>query len=278
MVSGVKSQAPVVSAMMPAYNVEKYIGEAIESVLYQTFGDWELIIVDDGSQDRTPEIIRQYARRDPRIRAYSMEHGGRGRARNRCLELSRGRYIAVCDSDDISLPQRFEKEVAFLDEKPDYGVVSAQSEFFWDTDRPRPVIRYSCDTGEIRRRFNRGTMGINHAASMFRKELVDRIGPYRADCLRAQDLEFFLRANEVTTFFNLPEVLLHYRNDPKRITYALWATLGAYRRYGIYCRDCFRKRIEAVSFPEFDASNRGLRHNVFDAAKFIIFRLRMSFK
>jgi len=258
--------------------VEKYIGEAIESVLAQTFGDWELIVVDDGSTDRTPEIIREYARKDFRIRAHFMEHGGRGSARNLCLEHSRGRYIAVCDSDDISLPRRYEKEVAFLDTNPEYGVVSAQSNHFSDTVQPRSVYRYPCDTGEIRRRFNRGSMGISHAASMFRKDLVERIGPYRADCLRAQDLEFFLRANEVTKFFNFPEVLLHYRNDPKRTTYTLWATLGAYRRYGIYCRDCFRKHTEPASFPEFAASNRRLRHQVFDAAKYIIFRIRMSFK
>ncbi|TFH30764.1 MAG: glycosyltransferase family 2 protein, partial [Deltaproteobacteria bacterium] len=148
--SGVKSQAPIVSAMMPAHNVEKYIGEAIESVLAQTFGDWELIVVDDGSTDRTPEIIREYARKDFRIRAHFMEHGGRGSARNLCLEHSRGRYIAVCDSDDISLPRRYEKEVAFLDTNPEYGVVSAQSNHFSDTVQPRSVYRYPCDTGEIR--------------------------------------------------------------------------------------------------------------------------------
>jgi hypothetical protein len=121
-------------------------------------------------------------------------------------------------------------------------------------------------------------MGVSHAASMFRKDLIERIGPYREDCLRAQDLEFFLRANEVTKFHNFSEVLLHYRNDPKRTTYSLWVTLGAYRRYGIYCRDCFRRQIEAVSFSEFDASNRGWKYRVLDATKFFIYKIRMSFK
>jgi len=269
---------PAVSVMMPAYNVEAYIGEAIESVQSQTFRDWELIVVDDGSQDRTPERIREFARKDRRIHAHFMEHGGRGKARNRCLELSRGRYIAVCDSDDISLPRRFEMEVAFLDANPGYGVVSAQSDHFSGTVPPRPVYRYPHDSEEIRRRFDRGSMGVSHAASMFRKVLVERIGPYREDCLRAQDLEFFLRANEVTWFHNFSEVLLHYRNDPKQTPYSLWASLGAYRRYGIYCRDCFRRKVEPVSFSEYDASSHKLIFKMSDAMKYLFYRIRMSFK
>lgn len=109
---------PKISAIMPAYNAEKYIGEAIESILNQTFADFEFIIIDDGSTDGTKKIIKEYD--DPRIVLLENEkNSGIVVALNKGLDAAKGEYIARMDSDDISLPERFEKQVAFLESHPE---------------------------------------------------------------------------------------------------------------------------------------------------------------
>ena len=106
---------------MPVYNGEKYLAEAIESILTQTFADFEFVIVDDGSQDGSAAIIRDYAKRDERIRVIRHERNqGVTTARNSGIAASRGEFIAAMDHDDISLPQRLEKQVDFLQSHPGY--------------------------------------------------------------------------------------------------------------------------------------------------------------
>lgn len=242
------NELPLVSVMMPAYNTGKYLAEAIESILAQTYGNWELIFVDDGSTDNTPDIVAGYAATDKRIKYYRIDHGGRGVARIKCIELSSGKYIAVCDSDDISLPNRFERQVHFLENNSTIGVVSSQVKYF-SADLPlQNMYRYPEKTNIIRSYFNKGKMGVSHAAAMFRKSLIDQAGSYCAECLRAQDLEYFLRLNEITNFVTLPEVLLHYRNNPQNTNFKFWITLYQYTRYAKYRRDVFRNKNNPDNF------------------------------
>ena len=120
---------PKLSVIMPAYNAEKYIGEAIESILNQTFTDFEFIIIDDGSSDHTADIIKGF--HDERIRFIQNEkNSGVANTLNKGLELSQGEYIARMDADDISLPARFEKQVAFMEANPDVAVVGCGIELF----------------------------------------------------------------------------------------------------------------------------------------------------
>ena len=115
---------PLVSVVMPVWNREKYLAEAIESILTQSFSDFELIAVDDGSEDDSVEVIKAYEERDPRVRSVFMERQkGMSAARNRGFAIARGDYIAYMDSDDVSLPTRLEKQVAFLGANPDIGAV-----------------------------------------------------------------------------------------------------------------------------------------------------------
>jgi glycosyltransferase involved in cell wall biosynthesis len=247
-----KSKDPLVSVMMPTYNGAAHLREAIDSMLNQTYTHWELIIVDDGSTDETPEILQEYSRLDKRINPYRIAHGGRGKARNKCLEESSGKYIAVCDSDDISLPDRFKKHVDFLEQHPDIGVVSAQSLFFDSQNVPTSSVAYPEDPYVIKARFDKGKMGVCHGASMFRRELIDQVGPYSEECLRAQDLEFFLRVNEVSRFASLPEHLLLYRNNPSNTTYRFWVRLCKYGRYAVNCRDRFRLQLVPIRFVDWE--------------------------
>ena len=108
---------PFVSIITPCWNCEKYIAETIESVLAQTYDNWEMIIVDDCSTDHSYEIALEYSKKDNRIKVYRMEqNSGAARCRNRAIEKSKGEYLAFIDSDDIWLPEKLEKQLKFMHE------------------------------------------------------------------------------------------------------------------------------------------------------------------
>src|SRR5436305_623407 len=111
--------APPISVVMAVYNSASVVADAIESILQQTFRDFEFIIVDDGSTDSTGEVLRDYAERDVRIKLYTQENCGLIASLNRACRLAKGRYIARMDADDISLPPRFEKQFHYLESHPE---------------------------------------------------------------------------------------------------------------------------------------------------------------
>ena len=106
---------PLVSVIMPSYNAEKYIAESIESVLHQTYANWQLVITDDCSTDRTPEIVEKYRKQDPRIDfAIAKQHSGIAATRNLCLSRAKGRFVAFLDNDDLWLPNKLKMQVRFM--------------------------------------------------------------------------------------------------------------------------------------------------------------------
>ena len=118
-------QQELVSIIMPSYNAVHYIVDSIESILAQTYQNWELVITDDCSTDGTQQILEDYARRDARVRVFLLkENMGSGHTRNRCLEEAKGRYIAFCDSDDRWLPEKLEKQIRFMQDH-DYAFTFA---------------------------------------------------------------------------------------------------------------------------------------------------------
>ena len=115
---------PIVSIIMAAYNAEKYIVEAIESVLFQTYSNWELIITDDFSNDETSKIIDEYKKKDNRIKSIRLDkNSGQAIARNKAIEKSLGKYLAILDADDIALPNRLITQVEFLESNKDIDFV-----------------------------------------------------------------------------------------------------------------------------------------------------------
>lgn len=119
-------EQPLLSVLMPVFNSERFVAEAIESILNQTFKDFEFLILDDASTDKSFEIIKDFEKKDPRIKVYQNEKNlGVVASRNKLIELSKSKYIAWLDSDDIALENRLEKQVNFLEEHPEIGMVGA---------------------------------------------------------------------------------------------------------------------------------------------------------
>jgi glycosyltransferase involved in cell wall biosynthesis len=240
----------VVSAIMPTYNGADVLAAAIDSILAQTFTDWELIIVDDGSTDSTAGVLRRY--RDPRISVRVLPRNvGRAAARNVALEVARGRYIALADSDDISLPDRFAAEVAFLESHPGVDVVACQMKYFWGDAPPRDGFLFPQDPEQIRARFASGKMAVAHGAALIRAECFRRYGGYAADCRRAEDLEFFLRIHRDCVFQTLPDVLYLYRHEPRAVPLAKWMETASYSLYASYRAGAVQAGATPLSYAEF---------------------------
>ncbi len=198
---------PKVSVLMPAYNSEKYIGEAIESILNQTFTDFEFIIINDGSTDNTAKIVRKYAKKDKRIKFVdNKKNKGVTKTRNELLKLAKGEYIACMDSDDISLPTRFEKQIKYMNEHPECGVLGTWYEVF---DKQNYISRFASKITILK--LLHGCAVCNPSA-MIRKSVIDRNNlEYNNNFNWCEDYEFWSRMIFFTEIHTLQSVLLKYR-------------------------------------------------------------------
>jgi glycosyltransferase involved in cell wall biosynthesis len=208
---------PLVSVILPVYNGAPDVVEAINSVLRQTLGDFELIVVDDGSSDGTPELLRSVA--DSRVRIFHQEHTGVVGALNLGLDNARGLYIARMDHDDRARPTRFEKQLRFLDANPDCGMVGTRAEI-WVGDRPSGRAHdHPTDDAGIRFEllFNNY---IVHSSVMVRKSAFDAVGKYVGAPQRPgpEDYEYWSRFSRRYRMANLPEYLSVCREIPHSIS------------------------------------------------------------
>lgn len=206
---------PTVSVHMAVYNQRRYVGEAVESILRQDFPDFELVVVDDGSTDGSHAILERLAASDDRVRLLRRPNRGISASRNEALEVARGEFVAVMDSDDVALPHRLGRQVAFLRETP--GVVAAGSWVLWTDPAGNPLREYRPATGhdEIDRlHLEQGAQSICHPSTMVRAAAMRRAGGYRETFPVAEDLDLWLRLAEIGRLANIPEVLLHYRKHP----------------------------------------------------------------
>ena len=201
---------PRVSVLMPVYNTRpEYLREAMDSILCQSFTDMEFLILNDGSSDtQVEEVIRSYD--DPRIRySRSARNLGISGARNRLLDMAEGEYLAVMDHDDVSLPGRLEKEVAFLDEHPEVGLVGCQRS---DRNGGR-VSHFPLNDLALRKSLMFHCGDICHPSCMIRRSVLEEHGiRYEEAFSPAEDHALFCRMLPHTKFANLPEVLFLYRS------------------------------------------------------------------
>jgi glycosyltransferase involved in cell wall biosynthesis len=206
------SDQPVVSVLMPIHNAEQTLVEAVESILAQTFRDFELIAVDDGSTDRSLTILQDFARRDPRVRIISRPNTGIAGALNDAIASARGEFLARMDADDISLPTRFEKQVEYLKAHPECVLLGSRVLLVEPYGTPMYVTDHETDHAGIADQLLRGVgWAVVHPAAMMRADAVRSAGGYRADRVPIEDLDLFLRLTEIGKAANLSEVLLHYR-------------------------------------------------------------------
>ena len=198
---------PIISVVMPVYNGEKYLREAIDSILNQSFSDFEFIIVNDGSTDRTEEIVFSYD--DKRI-VYikNQENLNISKTLNKGIEIAKGKYIARMDDDDISLPTRFERQIDFLEKNKDVGVCDTWLKTFGDIeeDWAMPV---SHEEKLVSLLFH---SSIAHATVLMRKNILNGMSQlYKDSFSAAEDYELWTRLASVTKFAGIPEVLYKYR-------------------------------------------------------------------
>jgi glycosyltransferase involved in cell wall biosynthesis len=214
-----ESKKTKVSVLMPAYNAEKYIKEAIESILDQTFKDFEFIIIDDCSQDKTWEIIREYKERDNRIIIdKNQKNLGLAGIRNKLKKMAKGEYIAWQDADDISIETRLEKQYAFLESHPEVGIIGAYLEFFENDYSAKSIRKYYRGDQKLRKNIFLFSP-VAQPVAMIRKEILDRAGDYNLKYPPAEDLDMSFRIGKMSQFANIPEVLLRYREHPNSNTF-----------------------------------------------------------
>jgi glycosyltransferase involved in cell wall biosynthesis len=215
-----KVMNPKVTVLMSVYNGEKYLRQAVDSILHQTFTDFEFIVIDDGSTDGTKAILDSYT--DPRIVRLTNETNiGLTASLNRGLKIARGTYIARMDADDIGLPQRLRRQVQFLDSHPDIDVLGTNIEVIDDWGRPHPrsaAGSWPTQPGMVRwLLFFR--CSIMHPTVMVRRAVYERLNGYNPQFLQAQDYELWLRASLDTGITNMPEVLVKLRAHPANVTH-----------------------------------------------------------
>lgn len=206
----VAAPAPAVSVVLAVYNGERYLRDALESVLAQTLEDLELVVVDDGSTDHTPDILREYTANDPRIRVYCQPNQGRARALNRGVALARAPVIARLDADDMAVSDRLERQRCFLAEHDDVALVGGAVSFVNESGHPFAEYRYPVTDAEIRRALGHTTPFI-HSGVTLRKAEFALAGGYRPAFGDADDVDLWLRISERAKLANLEECVVRYR-------------------------------------------------------------------
>jgi len=205
---------------MPVYNGERFLAEAIDSILGQTFADFEFVIVDDGSTDASPTILADYASRDPRIRVVGQANAGIVAALNRGLAECRAPLVARMDADDSSLPARLERQVAFLAGHPRVAVVGTAFQLVSETGAAGPKVRHATGQAAISRGLRRGNC-LAHPTVMMRRGVILAVGGYREFLRHAEDYDLWTRVVERHHLANLPECLLRYRVHGGQVSWAV---------------------------------------------------------
>ncbi len=209
---------PPISVLMPAYNAEEYIAEAIESILNQTFKDYEFIIVDDCSTDNTWQIIKKYIKKDSRIKAHKNEKNlGIAGNRNKLISMAKGDYVIWQDADDISMPYRLEKQYKFMEENPEVGILGGWLQFF-NKNGNLSVRKYATDDKVLRRKIFIYSP-VAQPAAIIRKKLFDEVGKYDLKYPPAEDIDMSFRIGVKYKFANLPEIIIKYRENNNSATF-----------------------------------------------------------
>jgi glycosyltransferase involved in cell wall biosynthesis len=235
-----------VSIVMPVYNAERYVAQAVESILTQTFGDFEFLIVDDGSTDDSLRILRDYERRDNRVRLISRPNTGYVIALNEMLAMAKGEFVARMDADDISLPERIGRQVAFLREHTDVACVGTSSDRIDAKGRRIGQVRHQLNDDEVFAGLLRGDNPVLHPSVMMRADAAKGAGGYDTSLMPAEDLDLWLRLSEVGRVSVLPDILIKYRLHSGSVSEKM--QLVQMQKLREACERAWRRRGVAATF------------------------------
>ena len=230
---------PVISVVMSVYNGEKYLRESIESILNQTYKNFEFIIINDGSKDNSIDTLLEHQVRDPRIVVVNQNNVGLTRSLNRAIELSRCEYIARQDADDISLPTRLEKQLNYMVNHPEVAVIGCLGDVF----NVNGVLRTGRDPKYSRKGIKRHLASKNlfmHGSAMMRKSCLAKVGFYREFFRHSQDYDLWLRLSERFDLAILPEPLYQYRITADAISVSRFLVQ---KRYANIARQLHKERL-----------------------------------
>jgi glycosyltransferase involved in cell wall biosynthesis len=202
---------------MSVFNGQAFLKEAIESILGQTFRDFEFLVIDDGSTDSTAEILSNYASHDGRMRVLRHENKGRAASLNDGIKFSNGKYVARMDADDIALPHRLLDQIDFMERHPKVGLLGGAVERINTVGQPIDILRPPLEDLEIKSvmlHYN----PMCHPALVMRREVVLGSGGYRQALLDADDYDLWLRIGERSKLANLDKVILQYRIHANQVS------------------------------------------------------------
>ena len=204
------SSQPLVSVVMPVYNCERFLREAVESILNQTFVDFELLFVAGSSTDRTDIILESFQEKDHRIKVIYEEQEGLAAALNMGCLLAKGKYIARMDADDRCLPQRLERQVGYMETHPEIGILGTWAKYIDESGRQIESARILTNPKLIGFHLYFANC-IIHSSVIMRREILEPLGFYNLEALYAEDYELWSRAMGITKISVLPEILLESR-------------------------------------------------------------------
>ncbi len=213
---------PKVSVVVPAYNVSHYIEDALRSLQHQSFKEFEVLIVDDGSTDNTAEIVKPYVKSDPRFQLWQKQNGGLSSARNHGIRHARGEYIALLDGDDVYHPDKLARHVATLNHHPEVGVVYSASQAIRDDGKPTPIylsgkpVHSEPLLALLCKNF------IGHGSNaVFRRSLINEVGEFDETLRSSEDIDFWLRiaTTRKWQFYREKSTLCYYRVRPSGLSF-----------------------------------------------------------
>lgn len=210
---------PVASVVIPVFNTAQYLERAVDSVLNQTFNDFEVLLLDDGSSDGSSEILDRYQATDSRCRVYHWPNRGIIVTRNEGNTLAKADILILMDSDDICMPDRFDKQIRYLQTNPDCVAVGSKILLIDAEDMPITEMGNKFSHEEIDSTNMSGDSIFFQPTVALRKAAVEQVGGYREEFPCAEDFDLFLRLAEIGILANMPEVLLKYRQHLSSIGY-----------------------------------------------------------
>lgn len=209
---------PQISVVMAVYNGGEYLKLAIESILEQSFTDFEFIIINDGSTDSTPNVLTEYAHRDRRIRIISRENKGLVASLNEGISEARAPLIARMDADDIAYPTRFEKQFDYMQQNTEVVCVGSYYEVIDEEGLELTIAKAPTSDGQIQNALMRGHTVICHPTAMYRTDAVRSIGGYDEKFFLVEDIDLWIRLGEKGELANIPEPLLSYRTNSDSVS------------------------------------------------------------